>query len=71
MKRVNQYQFYQLGMTVHSLANIKSGIALSDLLIPLYQAQHSLRSLLDDKPRSGTERKSDRVAQYPPSRRSS
>jgi hypothetical protein len=49
MQRINQYEFYQLGLAIHPLEDIKDDASLEDVLFPLWSAQSALQKLLNDK----------------------
>jgi hypothetical protein len=46
MKRINQYDFYELGIALHQLRALKSGMALGEGLRPLLAAKSWLSKLL-------------------------
>src|SRR5438309_1390599 len=48
MKRVNQYQFYQLGHIIHPLTEIAETATIGDVWIALITAQSWLKFLLED-----------------------
>jgi len=49
MKRVNQYQFYQFGTTVHPLGDMRHETKVSEVMWTLYSARNWLRWFLGDK----------------------
>jgi hypothetical protein len=48
MKRVNQYQFYQMGVAIHPMTELKRGATVQDIWIECWQAQQWLDYLLAD-----------------------
>jgi hypothetical protein len=50
MKRINQYDFYNLGTILTPLSQIKEGSALMDMFVPLFQAKTALEGLLKGQP---------------------
>jgi hypothetical protein len=49
MQRVNCYSFYQLGTVLHPLADIKAGVKVKDVLMPLWIARAWLTYFLQDQ----------------------
>jgi hypothetical protein len=49
MQRINQYWFYQLGMVIHPLADLKGGMPLQTVIIDIYYARDWLEYLLSDR----------------------
>ncbi len=49
MKRVNAYQFYQFGMSLHPLTQVKEGQKLKDIFLALMTAKNWLVFFLNDQ----------------------
>jgi hypothetical protein len=49
MKRVNQYQFYQIGVAIHPMTELAEGVSYTDAWYPCFVASQALKSLLSDQ----------------------
>ncbi|WP_425407022.1 hypothetical protein [Hwanghaeella sp.] len=50
MKRVDPYQFYELGIALRALGSLEGGQSVGQMYSKLFNAQNRLKRLLDDEP---------------------